>query len=382
MSTSTIKLNIGRKLLIITLLSLAGMIITLFLFYQGLQSSLMQEKKHQSQRLSDAGIGIIRHFHALASSGILVESDAINMAKNVLKAATYGTDGYFWINDGSGILLMQPYTPELVGRNLLWDKDIKGKYLFQEVIVTAKKGGGWVQYYWPKPKKKESYQKISYVVYFEPWDFVLGTGLYLDNMKRDIRHNALRAVGVVFFLTVILALFSLFLTKKFMRQIKEMAIHDPLTTLYTRHLLNETMENLILRHDREKNYLSVVFLDIDHFKNINDTHGHSCGDKVLAIVGKIIKNITRPNDLCIRYGGEEFVIIVFSKEKETAVVLAERIRKKVSDVVFHNKSLNFSVTLSAGIASRKPTESLEGILNRADEYLYKAKERGRNQVVY
>jgi len=382
MSKPPIKINIGHKLAAIILLSLSGMTLTLFLFYRGLESSLMQEKKIQSQRLSDAGIGIIKHFYNLASKNIISKAKAKKMAFNTLESATYGTDGYFWINNGKGIMLMQPYTPELVGSNLIESSDVKGNFLFKKFISTAKQGGGWVEYYWPKPKNKKEFQKISYVAYFKPWDLILGTGLYLDNMHRDIKLNALRALAVVFTVTVILALFSISMTRKFLKQLKGLAIRDPLTSLFTRRLLNETIDSLLLKHDREENCLSLIFMDIDHFKKINDTYGHPMGDQVLASVGEMIKKHTRPNDFCYRYGGEEFLVIMFSNDNNSAVVLAERIRKTIKETVFRYKGIKFSITISAGISSRNKAESIEPALARADQNLYKAKEQGRNRVIF
>ena len=376
------KLNIGRKLVAITLLSLVGMLITLFLFYQGLAFSLIQEKKFQSKKFLDAGISIIKHFHSLVSTEGLKKTDAQNIAIEALKSTKYGENGYFWINDSNGMLLMHPYSPELVGSILINTVDKKGNYVFRDFVKNAKKGGGYVEYYWPKPTNSKPFPKNSYVAYYEPWDWVVGTGLYLDDVQREIRNYAFSALGVVFVLTIILLLFTMSLTKKIMYQLESMAIRDPLTSLYTRRYLNESMDDLILRHERDKDkYLSVIFFDIDFFKKVNDTHGHSCGDEVLSIIGEIIRKTSRPDDICVRYGGEEFVVILLSEKKDASMHLAERIRSKSQEVVFTQNRIEFSVTLSAGIAIRENSELIDATLQRADEKLYKAKEKGRNCVV-
>ena len=376
------KLNIGRKLVAITLLSLVGMLITLFLFYQGLAFSLIQEKKFQSKKFLDAGISIIKHFHSLVSTEGLKKTDAQNIAIEALKSTKYGENGYFWINDSNGMLLMHPYSPELVGSILINTVDKKGNYVFRDFVKKAKKGGGYVEYYWPKPTNSKPFPKNSYIAYYEPWDWVVGTGLYLDDVQREIRNYAFSALGVVFVLTIILLLFTMSLTKKIMYQLESMAIRDPLTSLYTRRYLNESMDDLILRHERDKDkYLSVIFFDIDFFKKVNDTHGHSCGDEVLSIIGEIIRKTSRPDDICVRYGGEEFVVILLSEKKDASMHLAERIRSKSQEVVFTQNRIKFSVTLSAGIAIRENSELFDATLQRADEKLYKAKEKGRNCVV-
>lgn len=333
--------------------------------------------------MTDAGINIIRHFHNLSSNNELSRIDAQNLALNTLKSSKYGKHGYFWVNNTDGILLMHPYTHDLVNKNILDMVDKKGNYMFRRFIETAQNGGGIVEYYWPKPSTTKTFPKQSYVVYFEPWGWVLGTGLYLDDMERDIQNYAISALGVVFTFTILLIFFSISWTKRIMRQLENMAIRDPLTSLYTRCFLNHQMDNLILRHERDKaKYLSIVFFDIDFFKMVNDTYGHSYGDEVISKIGEIIGNTSRPDDLCIRYGGEEFVVILLSEDEATATRYAERVRSKVNKIKFNKGKDNFSVTISAGIATRNNDEEFDSILQRADDKLYEAKKQGRNCVVF
>ena len=377
-----IKLKIGHKLLIITVLSLAGMIFTLFLFYQGLSSSLMEEKIQQTHSLSNAGLSIIKHHYTQADNNSLSTSEAQKRALNILQETKFGSNGYFWVNNSDTILLMHPYADDLINKDLTHMADIKGNHMFRDFTETAISGGGFVDYYWQKPNSTEVFPKTSYVVYFKPWGWVLGTGLYLDDMNKDIQSYAVSALGVVIAFSVVLVMFSIMSTKKIMVQLENMAIRDPLTSLHTRRFMNDHMERLLLCHEREKDsYLSVVFFDIDYFKNINDTYGHSTGDEVLVEVSKIIKNMSRPDDLCIRYGGEEFVVILLSKDKDTAMEYAERVRENSSNFSFTNNEETFSVSLSAGISVRDNNESFYETLKRADDNLYKAKKSGRNRIV-
>jgi diguanylate cyclase (GGDEF)-like protein len=383
MSKREKKINIRVKILEMAAVSLLGMILSLFIFYQGLETSLMQEKKIQSQRLSEVGIGIIKYYYSLISEGKLDEADAKQMAAETLEAARFGTDGYYWINDSDGILLMNPYSKDLIGVSFLNQQDIDGNYFFKDFIAVAKSGGGWVEYYWYKPGniRTENFQKISYVYYFEPWDFILGTGLYIDDMRRDIKLYAVKALIITFGVIVFLIVISLAMVKKFMEKLEHQAIHDPLTSLYSRRLLVDTMNAMVLRHNREKNVLSVIFFDIDHFKKINDEYGHVYGDEVLSKVGKLLKDTCRANDFCFRYGGEEFLVIAFSDEDKAAEILAERIRVKIEEIRFKHKESQFSVTISGGIANRDFSEPLEATIERADGNLYKAKESGRNCII-
>ncbi len=377
------KPDIGRKLGLLALISLSGMMLILYLFHQAFVNSLYQEKKLQSQRLSDTGMGVIRFFYELSREGAVSDTEARQLAQRALQSATYGDDGYFWINDGDGILVMQPYTPELVGSPRLDTTDIRGKYLFRDFVRTAREGGGWVEYYWPKPDNDAAYRKVSYVAWFEPWRWVLGTGLYLDDMEREISLNAWRAAGVILVAFTLLSLLSILLARRFMGQLRQLAVRDQLTGLHSRRFLYEALEDLLPSGRTEcRVEFSVIFLDVDHFKHVNDRYGHSSGDRVLKEVSRTIRAVTRPEDLCVRYGGEEFVVVVRSADAMSVAVLAERIRVAVSKLVLTGKGKNsFGVTLSAGVARHQPGESFDRTLNRADQNLYRAKQGGRNSVV-
>jgi len=128
-------------------------------------------------------------------------------------------------------------------------------------------------------------------------------------------------------------------------------------------------------------YLSVIFFDIDHFKEINDRYGHALGDKVLANIGTTIKYVIRKSDLGIRYGGEEFLVVMLSNSKDDVIQVTERIREQSHKLVFGDENKNINITLSAGISFREEGEDFESMIKRADENLYKAKNSGRDRLV-
>ena len=226
-------------------------------------------------------------------------------------------------------------------------------------------------------------RKISYVAYFKPWDWILGTGLYLDDMEKEIQGATLRGVLMISFIFIVLILTSISLASRFMRQLKDLAIHDPLTGLYTRRYLYELTPMYLSKQERnEGQLLAAIFFDVDHFKKVNDRHGHAVGDNVLIGLGKTIKHVVRKGDLGIRYGGEEFVVIMLCANKEDAVIVAERIRTEANELQFAGKDDTFSVTLSAGLAYREEKEDFDALLKRADEKLYLAKESGRDRLVW
>lgn len=381
MNSTDDKLHIRSKLITIALVSVIGMLLTILLFYQGLKTTLEQNKEMESQQLANTGLSIIRHFYQSALDDKMSEVEARTLAFQTLQATRFGSNGYFWINNSQSVLLMHPFTPELVGQDLQEMRDIKGNQLFANITQTALNGGGLVSYYWPKPNTSQSYPKLSYVAYFKPWDWVIGTGTYLDDMEKEIRNYAISALSIGIAVILLAVIFTMLLTQKIMFELESMAIRDPLTSLYTRRFLNDQITNLLMRHQRKpEQFLEVIFLDIDYFKKVNDCYGHSTGDRVLTTVSRIIVESSRPEDLCVRYGGEEFVIILLTEHKNAAHQLAERIRKATQRTSFETENTEFSVTISAGIAIRESDEALELTLQRADAKLYEAKSKGRNCI--
>jgi len=161
------------------------------------------------------------------------------------------------------------------------------------------------------------------------------------------------------------------------------AIRDPLTGLYNRRHMEEALARELARAQRGRLALSVLMLDLDHFKRFNDTAGHPAGDALLKQVATVVETRTRKEDVACRYGGEEFVLILPGMPLEVARRRAEELRRAVGEasVEFGGQSLG-SVTISVGLACY-PQHGVDGLelLSAADKALYTAKERGRNQVV-
>ena len=163
-------------------------------------------------------------------------------------------------------------------------------------------------------------------------------------------------------------------------KIREMAIHDDLTGFYNRRHLMELIETENSRSVRTGSVFSLVMMDIDKFKSINDTFGHQAGDNVLITFSAIIRSILRKTDFCGRYGGEEFLIVLTETDIQEAKVFAERIRACVEESFFPDLGADSRVTVSIGIARHRNKEDVEKTISRADEAMYKAKKGGRNLV--
>ena len=166
--------------------------------------------------------------------------------------------------------------------------------------------------------------------------------------------------------------------RRAMARIEELAITDELTGLYNRRYLIRTLEKQRALANREGLPFVLAFVDIDHFKQINDVHGHRIGDQVLAELSLQLKMSIREVDLAARYGGEEFVLLLSGLALEDAGRVLDRIRVRVTEKGF--SEVNIPLTVSIGVAQFHPGEDCEELLNRADRLLYEAKRAGRNRV--
>jgi len=167
-------------------------------------------------------------------------------------------------------------------------------------------------------------------------------------------------------------------------ELRSVAAHDSLTGLWNRGAILDLMRREISRRQRTGDALGVVMADIDHFKKINDTHGHLVGDAVLREVTQRLAGHVRPYDSVGRYGGEEFLIVLPACNPSDLVAGAERLRRCIADQAIETSTGPIPVTLSCGLASlrqgEKEAADCETLLRRADEALYAAKDRGRNRV--
>lgn len=164
--------------------------------------------------------------------------------------------------------------------------------------------------------------------------------------------------------------------------VKTMAIYDTLTTLYNRRYLEERLIMETQKAFYGGSSLSLVMVDIDHFKKVNDTFGHTAGDYVLKEIASLLKASVRKKDTVARYGGEEFVLILPEAGLEETTVIAERIRKTVENTSFDVGQARLNLTISLGISNfpDHPARSKEDLVRMADQALYDAKKGGRNRV--
>ncbi|HQS57861.1 MAG: hypothetical protein B7Y56_05660 [Gallionellales bacterium 35-53-114] len=164
------------------------------------------------------------------------------------------------------------------------------------------------------------------------------------------------------------------------RILRSFMVRDGLTGLLNHTKIKEELEAEVLRAQRQKSHLAYAMVDVDMFKNVNDTHGHLAGDRVLKGLSRLLQLRLRKTDVIGRYGGEEFAVILKDTDAASAVAIMEEVRKAFAQVVQHAESGDFSVTFSCGVAAYPDYSSAGELNNAADKALYEAKHAGRNRV--
>jgi len=166
-----------------------------------------------------------------------------------------------------------------------------------------------------------------------------------------------------------------------MKDLELAARTDSLTGLYNRRYMQNRLDEELVRVKRNKKDFTVVMSDIDFFKRINDAHGHECGDHVLKFMAGTLRSGIREQDIVSRWGGEEFIILLPETDKKGGLVLSEKIRKAIEASVFRYSDMDLRLTMTFGVATYRPEESIDELLKRADDALYAGKESGRNRVI-
>ena len=353
-----------------------------------------------------------------------------------LKHYEYKDGNYIFIYDNTGALIMHPILPDIVGRNLADLTDSTGYKFGQEYLKTIGNSSGvYVSYKWHDPETDTEALKIGYALSYNNWNWNVGTGLYMNsledmvvqrqnNLKDRLKTVTLRTIATVgflilgsfiltfFFARFTVSLFSLynqhireasdklkdlnlslegkvkdktFELEKKNKELEQIATVDSLTNIYNRRYFDFIFNKEWARHMRNKREISLIICDIDFFKQYNDTYGHQKGDESLNTVGSIIKKACkRPTDIPVRYGGEEFALILPQTDFYGAVKIAKDVQFELSNCNIKHKSSSVSekLTLSFGVSSVIPLKGREysSLIKNADEALYRAKASGRNRI--
>ncbi len=309
-------------------------------------------------------------------------------------------------------MLVNNNRADLVGQKISdSNTDVKGKQFRKEFLKGIRENGEAVSVYWyKKPDGTGVGRKMAYFKYYPDWKWVVAKGIYLDRLDGAIVakqeelgtkvKDDITLLCIIFLVAVVVALIVAYfyaqeLQAIFTRYKRTQQQHlksleelnrdleiksntDVLTQAYNRGYFNQQLKLEIARATRYQSSLSLMLLDIDRFKLINDTHGHLTPDTVLKEITMLLQGHIRKNDLLARWGGEEFTVVIPGVNEVNAFQFAEKLRKIIAASTFAE---HLSITCSFGVSSYKIGEEAETLLKRADKALYSAKESGRNRCV-
>jgi len=217
--------------------------------------------------------------------------------------------------------------------------------------------------------------------YIPELDLYLIVEAKVNNFTQTAKETFYLNIFISVVITVLISIIIVLYVRKIHLELDNLASNDELTDLPNRRSFHEQLAEFLLLKERHNNTLSILFIDIDNFKNVNDTKGHDVGDKVLQALAEILKNNVRKSDFVARWGGEEFIVLLIDSDINQAQVIADQLRSNVAN---STNILNFNqkqVTISLGVTEVTNVDTIETVLKRADDALYKAKSKGKNCIV-
>ena len=212
-------LRIKGRAFLIVVMAIVGLIAVSVAGLNTLYENLLQDRQDKTRQLVTVAHGLISHYESLARMGYLSAPDAKKAALAALDAMRYGNGDYFWVNDMTPTMVTHP-NRSLIGKNLADLKDPGGKHLFMEFVALVQaQGEGFVPYLWPKPGQQEPVSKISYVKGFEPWGWVVGSGIYIDDVRAIFLHQATVVGGILLLILVLVLVVSVMVANSITRPI-------------------------------------------------------------------------------------------------------------------------------------------------------------------
>lgn len=288
---------------------------------------------------------------------------SINITNNLLKDSIKCSD-MFYLFDDNGTILVTNQNIKKSGLLTMGDALNMSNYSIQALKNFEK----------DCVKQFENYYVYIVRCQNAPWTMAIMVPIWKVFLKASLYTMPLILIGVF----MVLTLYEMAKRKEAEKELLYQATKDSLTGIYNRRFIMDALNQEVSLALKSEQSLSLILLDIDFFKKINDNLGHSKGDEILADVSSILKSGIRNTDILGRWGGEEFIILLPSTEAKHAYQIAERLRKTISE---HNFDIPWSVTCSFGVAMFSKNLTVGELINNADKALYEAKNSGRNKVV-
>ncbi len=215
-------LPISRRLWLILIVAVLMLVALGVVMLQQIHHDLYQDKELKTRHVVETAAGVLKYYQGLEAAGTLSREQAQKQAMEAIRALRYGQGDYFWINDLTPRMVMHPTNAKLEGQDLSGYKDPDGKPLFNDMVRVARdQGAGFVDYRWPRPGSSEPIPKVSYVQLFQPWGWVLGSGIYIDDMLGEFRAQAMRASLVGLAIAVLMGLLVILIARSITRPLNE-----------------------------------------------------------------------------------------------------------------------------------------------------------------
>ncbi len=340
------KLNsIKSKLLLVMVLSAIGLlsVIATALFTEN--RTLRQDRMDKTRHLVEAATSVVAYFHEKQTRGEMSEADAQKAAIAALSVMRYDKSEYFWINDMHPTVIMHPIKPELNGKDVSEVKDPEGKFLFVEFVKTVKaNGSGFVDYLWPKPGFSNPVPKISYVQGFEPWGWVIGSGIYIDDVNRIFRETALNLVMLSLLITAAIGVILYFL-------IRGITLHIV--------RIKSAIQDIDQTRDLSRR------IQVDGNDELSDI-GHSFNSLVgnfQQLIQRVIDNSRQVKDLSVRISeSSERVVSSSHQQSESSSSMAAALEETSTsiDQVASSSSMAQEIAVSAGAISDQGERIVSG----------------------
>lgn len=352
--------------------------------------------------------------HAAVSSGastlyiFAAQEDIQQIAKDhayeIIHATAYGENGYVWVNeivnydggDSYAIRRIHPNLKETEGLSLSTNtKDVEGNLPYKTELEEIKKNGHIFHTYYFKNKSNDAIaEKASYAELYEPFNWIIATGeplldLYEESTELAAYGDQLFTRAMLMLLAVLLLIFAvdivfiILFNKKYNSEIDTYVAAetklDPLTGAYSRKNADTILNEALAQCKRTNQYSTLMMMDIDDFKMVNDTYGHDMGDIVLQTVSKELLSLLGDSDCLFRWGGEEFLLLCNNPYESEQRRIGEKILNCIRELSFRHETVSFKITLSIGSARFDSTDdSFMSALKRADQALYHSKHIGKN----
>jgi methyl-accepting chemotaxis protein len=214
--------SISRRLWLILVVAIVMLFTLGALMLKQIHTDLYQAKVQKTQHVVQTASGVLSYYHGLETAGTLTRDAAQKQALSAVRGLRYNQSDYFWINDLTPVMVMHPTNPKLEGQNLSAIRDPNGYALFNEMVAIAKsKGAGMINYLWPKPGAEAPVGKTSYVQLFEPWGWVIGSGVYIDDVQAEFQSQLIKASVVGLIITLLMGLLLTLIVRSIVGPLQE-----------------------------------------------------------------------------------------------------------------------------------------------------------------